>query len=240
MKTRLRLLTLAASILTWVCFASPDNLELGTPGPCDQVINRTGYALGYCEKWELARWVTYRLTADEVLNQKVSRMNAFQIDPEIKTGSASLEDYRGSGYDRGHLAPAADMKWSREAMIECFYMSNMTPQDRGCNGGIWNEIENTVRGFACSEDSIFIVTGPIVSDEPKTIGSNRVAVPDGYYKVIYDETPPQKMIGFIVPNQNVKGKPKDYACSVAEVEKRTGLGYPCQKDEGVACGICGG
>lgn len=200
-----------------------DNLDLGNPGKADQIVDREGYALGYCEAWEQPRWVTYRLTADEVLNQVTGRTDDFQPDPQIKTGSAQLDDYRGSGYDRGHLAPAADMKWSAKAMRECFYLSNMSPQDRGCNAGIWNEIENTVRGFACSERSVFIVTGPIVSDNPKKIGPNGVAVPDGFYKVVYDETPPEKMIAFSVPNYNAKGKPRDFACSVADVERATGL-----------------
>lgn len=206
------------------CAFAYDNLDYGTPGPCDQVVDREGYALGYCEKWEQPRWVTYRLTADEVLIQKTGRIDDFQSDPAIRTGSAQLEDYRGSGLDRGHLAPAADMKWSAKAMRECFYLSNMSPQDRGCNAGIWNEIEEAVRGFAKTEKSVFVVTGPIVSDPPKrTIGQNAVAVPDGFYKVVYDETPPVKMIAFVVPNRNVEGGPRDFALPVADVERATGL-----------------
>ena len=104
-------------------------------------------------------------------------------------------------------------------------MSNMCPQDRGCNAGIWNEIENTVRGFACSEQSVFIVTGPVIGNSPDTIGASRVAVPEGFYKVVYDETPPCKMIAFYVPNRNVAGKPVDYACTVDTVEKITGLDF---------------
>lgn len=159
------------------------------------------------------------------LTQVTRRSDEFAPDPLILNGP-QLEDYRGSGYDRGHLAPAADMKWSRQAMTECFYLSNMVPQDRGNNGGIWNEIENTVRGFACAEGSVFVVTGPVTPDPPVlSIGKGRVAVPTELWKVVYDETPPEKMIGFIVPNRNVKGKPRDFACSVAEVERRTGLEF---------------
>ena len=167
----------------------------------------------------------YRLTDDEVLTQVARRSEEFAPDPEIADGP-QLEDYRGSGYDRGHLAPAADMKWSRQAMTECFYLSNMVPQDRGNNSGIWNEIKNTVRGFACAEGSVFVVTGPVTPDPPVlSIGRGRVAVPTELWKVVYDETPPCKMIGFIVPNRKVPGKPKDYACSVAEVERKTGLTF---------------
>ena len=126
------LLTLLAATMS---FASPDNLELGTPGTADKLIDREGYALGYKSAWKTARWVTYRLTDDEVLNQVARRSEEFAPDPQI-IGGPQLKDYRGSGYYRGHLAPAADMKWSTRAMTECFYLSNMVPQDRGNNGGI--------------------------------------------------------------------------------------------------------
>ena len=218
------LLTLVLLFSYHLC-AGSDNLELGEPGNADKVIEREGYALGYKAAWKTAQWVMYRLTDDEVLTKVARRSEEFAPDPEIEDGP-QLEDYRGSGYDRGHLAPAADMKWSRQAMTECFYLSNMVPQDRGNNSGIWNEIENTVRGFACAEGSVFVVTGPVTPDPPVlSIGRGRVAVPTELWKVVYDETPPCKMIGFIVPNRKVAGKPKDYACSVADVERKTGLRF---------------
>ena len=204
-----------------------DNLSLGVPGKADQIIDREGYALGYDYAAKIPRWVTYRLTVAELENPKAARNDDFRPDPNLKRGAAQLEDYRGSGYDRGHMAPAADMKWSEKTMSESFYLSNMCPQDRQNNGGIWNEIEQTVRGFATKERSVFVVTGPIRrSDIPReTIGPNRVVVPDAFYKVVYDETPPEKMIAFVVDNRPVKGKPKDYACTVESVEKATGLSF---------------
>ena len=217
------LLTLS---LTSSAFAY-DHLDYGKPGPCDQLLDREGFALGYSSEWKQPKWVCYRLTADEVTMQVVGRSNDFQPDPDVRGKQAQLEDYRGSGYDRGHNAPSADMKWSARAMKECFYLSNMSPQDGSCNSGIWNEIENTVRGFACAEDKVFVATGPYVeSANPKTIGRGcRVVVPDGFWKVIYDETQPCKMIGFIVPNRKCPGKPQQYACSVADVERKTGLKF---------------
>lgn len=204
-----------------------DNLDYGTPGPCDQLLDRTGFALGYSVAWKQPKWVCYRLTAEEVTTVTVGRSNDFQPDPDVRGNQAQLEDYRGSGYDRGHNAPSADMKWSAAAMRECFYLSNMSPQDGACNSGIWNEIENTVRGFACREGSVFVLTGPYVESRmPKTIGRTcRVVVPDGFWKVIYDETPPCKMIGFLVPNRKCFGKPSAYACSVSDVERKTGLRF---------------
>lgn len=227
---------LHAVVLIIACSArASDHLEYGIPGQYDQLLGREGFALGYSSKWKQPRWVSYRLTADEVTGAVVARSNDFQPDPDIRGTQAQLEDYRGSGYDRGHNAPSADMKWSARAMRECFYLSNMSPQDGACNSGIWNEIENTVRGFACREGKVFVLTGPYVgSATPKTIGRTcRVVVPDGFWKVVYDETPPCKMIGFIVPNRQCPGKPVAYACSVADVERKTGLEFfkklPCDQ-----------
>ena len=218
---------LAATLLIACSARAGDNLTYGIPGAYDQLLDREGFALGYSSEWKQPRWVSYRLTADEVTGAVVSRSNDFQPDPDIRGTQAQLEDYRGSGYDRGHNAPSADMKWSARAMRECFYLSNMSPQDGACNSGIWNEIENTVRGFACRAGKVFVLTGPYVeSATPKMIGRTcRVVVPDGFWKVVYDETPPCKMIGFLVPNRKCPGKPAAYACSVAEVEKKTGLEF---------------
>lgn len=219
------LLAIFMPILCLRLIAQTDNIAFGSPGGVDKVIDREGYAIGYKSAWKTARWVMYRLTDDEVLSQNAKRSEMFAPDPQLADGP-KLEDYRGCGYDRGHLAPAADMKWSQKAMTECFYLSNMVPQDRGNNAGIWNEIENTVRGFACAEGSVYVITGPVTPENPELfIGNGRVAVPTGLWKVVYDETPPEKMIAFIVPNRNVTGKPRDYACSVTEVEQKTGLDF---------------
>ena len=171
-----------------------DNLDLGVPGPCSQIVNREGFAIGYSEKYEQPLWVTYRLTKEEVLSRKSSRLNDFFEDSEIKTGSATIQDYIGSGYDRGHLAPAGDMHWSDKTMLESFAMSNMSPQDPSFNRGVWSRLERAVRRFAYSEGSVFVVTGPVfVNDEGAvTIGANHVRVPEFFYKVVYDETPPHK------------------------------------------------
>ena len=203
-----------------------DNLELGVPGKCDQVVEREGYALGYVDEWEQAAWVAYRLTKDEVMSRKASRMDAFMSDPEIKTQSASPEDYRGSGYDRGHIAPAGDMHWSDKTMLESFYMSNMSPQEPSFNRGIWSKLEQAVRRFAYSEGNVFVVTGPIVTeDDTKTIGFSKVRVPGFYYKVVYDETPPEKMIAFILPNKGSKKPLDSFVVSVDDVEEATGLDF---------------
>ena len=203
-----------------------DNLDLGVPGKCDQVIEREGYALGYVEAWEQPAWVSYRLTKDEVLTRKANRESAFLEDPEVRTGSAISFDYQGSGYDRGHLAPAGDMHWSAKTMLESFYMSNMSPQAPSFNRGIWSKLEKAVRRFAYSEGSVVVVTGPIVTaDDTKTIGHNKVRVPGFYYKVVYDETPPEKMIAFILPNKGSNKSVESFVVTVDDVEEATGLDF---------------
>lgn len=110
----------------------------------NQIIKHVAYTLKYNEIYEQADWVIYLLTAEEVKGT-ILRSDNFRTDTKVKTGSASLTDYRGSGYDRGHLAPAGDMKWSKTAMSESFYMSNMSPQKPGFNRGIWRSLESLVR-----------------------------------------------------------------------------------------------
>ena len=107
-----------------------------------QIVHHTNYTLQYNEEHEQASWVAYRLTGQQIQNPSTKRKDNFRSDPKVKTGSASLSDYKGSGYDRGHLAPAADFKWSATAMSESFYMSNMSPQVPSFNRGIWKNMKS--------------------------------------------------------------------------------------------------
>ena len=203
-----------------------DNLALGIPGKCDTLIDRPGYALGYIEYHEQAAFVIYKLTAREALTKEAQRTNRFRSDPEIPTGSATTADYRRSGYDRGHLAPAADMAFSVQTMTDSFFMSNMSPQKPAFNRGIWKRLEEQVRQIAIREKAIYVVTGPILPKKKTvTIGANQVTVPTHYYKVIFDLTPPRKMIGFILPNEGSDRPLEDFAVTVDVVEKATGLDF---------------
>lgn len=202
------------------------NLDLGIPGEADCVVERPGYSLGYIEYHEQPAWVIYHLTFEEAETKAVKRNDNFREDPEIPTGSATLADYRHSGYDRGHLAPAADMAFSAETMDESFYMSNMSPQKPAFNRGIWKELEAQVRQFAITEHDVFVVTGPILPEKKTvTIGFDKVTVPREFYKVVYDLTPPEKMIGFILPNEDSDKRLQDYAVTVDAVELATGLNF---------------
>lgn len=203
-----------------------DHLKLGVPGKADTIIDRPGYALGYIEYHEQPAWVIYRLTKEQALTKAAKRGNDFREDPEIPTGSATLADYRRSGYDRGHLAPAADMAYSMRTMGDSFFMSNMSPQRPNFNRGVWKDLEAQVRSFAITEADVYIVTGPILpKTKTVTIGSNKVTVPTHYYKVVYDRTPPEKMIGFILPNDGSNRPLQDFAVTVDAVEAATGLNF---------------
>lgn len=216
---------LCLSLVARAGAAGYDNLDVGKPGVADKVVEREGYALGYSAKYKQALWVQYRLTKSEVLKRRASRLEGFQEDPEVKDGPR-LEDYAGSGYDRGHLAPAADMHWSESAMADSFYLSNISPQVADFNRGVWMALEQAVRRFAYSEDAVWVATGPVFKGwNGKTIGAGKVAVPPAYYKVVYSEKG-NKMIGFVLKNEaGDKNNLKPYACSVREVERVTGLRF---------------
>lgn len=159
-----------------------DNLALGIPGKADTIVDRPGYALGYIEYHEQPAWVIYKLTREEATTKAAKRTNRFVEDPEIPTGSATAADYRKSGYDRGHLAPAADMAFSARTMADSFFYSNMSPQKPAFNRGIWKDLEEQVRLFAIAEGEIYVVTGQILPKEKTiTIGPNQVTVPTHYY-----------------------------------------------------------
>ena len=192
----------------------------------DIVVQHTGYTLCYSEEHEQPYWVAYLLTADEVFSGEEDRNDNFREDPSIPTGSATLADYKGSGYDRGHLCPAADQSWSAKAMDDSFYLSNMSPQTHAFNAGIWLNLESAVRTFATQNQEICVVTGPVLTDGPyKTIGANKVSVPERFYKVILDYYGSEKKaIGFVL-YQDSKGSLKNFAVSVDDVEKLTGIDF---------------
>ena len=200
-------------------------LEIPAIHKQDVIIKHLGYTLSYNEKHEQANWVAYQLTADET-KKKVSRSNDFEPDESVATGSANGDDYKGSGFDRGHLAPAADMGWSEQSMHESFYYSNMSPQVPGFNRGIWKHLEEQVRQWAIDNQSIYVVTGPLFSENLPTIGTNKVSVPRYYFKVLLDYSEPSlKAIGFIIPNASSELSLRVYAVSIDSVEKVTGLDF---------------
>ena len=223
----------------------PLQLEIPFVSTSEKPIFHTGYTFLYAEKYEQASWVAYQLTSEETV-KRYNRTDRFLEDHQVKTGSATDYDYKHSGYDRGHLAPAADMGWSSNTMAESFYYSNMSPQEPSFNRGIWKKLEEQVRTWAMDYQAVYVVTGPVLKGNLSFIGPNQVAVPNYYYKVLLDtESNPKKAIGFILKNEGSKGQLIEYAVSIDSVERFTGIDFfPGledgleQKLESSFCGSC--
>ena len=216
-------------------------LEIPAIQPGDQIVEHLAYTLDYIEKFEQASWVAYELTAEET-NKQFERSSKFFTDPDVKTGSANDNDYKGSGYDRGHLAPAADMSFSEQTMLESFYYSNMSPQNPSFNRGIWKRLEEKLRDWAVLYQSVYIVTGPVLS-EGNITPTNGVAVPKYYYKVILDyHSAHLQGIGFIMRNEGATGDLQAYAVSIDSVERFTGIDFfprlPDKAEKAVESRLC--
>jgi len=187
-----------------------------------EVVHHKHYSLSYDEEHEQAEWVAYKLTEKSLRMPNVKRAKRFKDDKAVSTTSAYHNDYSHSGYTRGHLAPAGDMAFSTEAMQESFYMSNMSPQLKEFNGGIWRELEETVRDWAFDHDELYIVSGPVLKEGHiiKKIGRNEVSVPDQFYKIILDiKGRDKKAIAFLMPNEASTKPLKSYVSSIDQIEE---------------------
>ena len=206
-----------------------NNIEIPTitDERSDRIITHKGFTLSYNYDWKIPNWVAYELTDIEVKGE-VPRYDKFKPDPMVPQNvSATTNDYKHSGYDRGHLAPAADMKWDEQAMRESFYLSNICPQNPNLPGGVWKDLEEQVRDLASQKGSIFVACGPIVTDTSTTIGENKVVVPQAFFKVLLQEEEDGTIhtIGFIYENISGRKPMSTYAMTVDEVEEITGIDF---------------
>jgi endonuclease G len=192
----------------------------------DRIITHKGYTVSYNYDWKIPNWVAYELTDWEVKGE-VPRYDRFKPDPMVpQNATATTNDYKYSGYDRGHLAPAADMKWDEQAMRESFYLSNICPQNPNLNGGVWKDLEEQVRDLASQKGRIFVACGPIVNDASTTIGENKVVVPQYFFKVLLQEENGKiHTIGFVYENVSGRKPMSTYAMTVDEVEKLTSIDF---------------
>ena len=205
----------------------------------DQIVVHTGFTLSYSERHEQAEWVAYLVTAER-LRGGVKRTDNFRVDPAVPTGSAVLGDYKGSGYDRGHLAPAASMAWSKEAMSESFFLSNMSPQKPGFNRGIWKKLEAKVRDFARQHETVVVITGPVLEGGLLEIGPSGLDIPRAYYKVVLDVTEPTiEGIAFVLPNESSKKPLGRFAVTIDYVEEITGIDFFEALEDGLEAQIEG-
>lgn len=199
----------------------PGGLEIPEVRADDDVIIHTAFTLSYNEEHEQASWVAYELTRDELADNFKREKIHFKPDPKVKTGSATDDDYRGNGFDRGHLAPAGDMNFSLDALKESFYFSNISPQVRKFNSGIWKSLEEKTRDWAGRFGSVYVVTGPILEDNLRVIGGNEVSVPRRFYKAIlvFNKNFPPNAIAFLMENKSSRMPLKDFAIPVDSLEQ---------------------
>ena len=190
------------------------------------IIEHMGYTVSYNSLHRIPNWVAYELQ-DSELYGNFERGDEFNPDPQIRGRQAYDSDYRGSGWDRGHMAPSGDMKWSSQVQKECFYLSNVCPQSHNLNAGLWNDLEKQVRYEAKYYGTIWVVTGPVIGDgRYGTIGENKVTIPDGFFKALLTKdkkTGEFISIGFYFPNESCSGDLSDYAMSVNDLEEIVGM-----------------
>lgn len=209
------------------------HLKLGKPQAVYERV-RQGYVLAQDARLKIPLWVQYELSVND-LNGSASRTDDFRADTSIPFGARSeLDDYSGSGFDRGHMAPAGDMTRSRKVMSDSFFLSNMSPQvGIGFNRQIWKNLEEAVRGWVAQRQTLTIITGPIFSVEDdhvsyEVIGPNKLAVPTHFFKIIVDTNSPDKVeaLAFIMPNERLSGRHySEFLTTIDEIEKATGLDF---------------
>lgn len=189
------------------------------------VVHHSYYSLGYNEKTEQANWVAYSLTKPSLRAKNVTRERYFKPDYSVHTRSAFFRDYSNSGYTKGHLAPAGDMAFNKKAMKESFFMSNISPQIRKFNNGVWKELEENTRDWAYQKGEIFVVSGPVFyGNNYKKIGQNKVGVPDAFYKILLDKSESES-IAFIIPHEKTDLPLSQFATSINEVESVVNIDF---------------
>lgn len=197
-----------------------------------QVIVHDHYTLSYNEQYEQAEWVAYVLKKGGKDNSY--KRPFFIEDPKVKTHSADWKNYKNSGFDKGHLCPAGDMKFSKKAFEDTFYTSNISPQRHEFNEGVWNRLEQKIRYWSDKYGTVYVVTGGVLTANLKTIGTEKVAVPEFFYKVLLAKSNGSyRVIAFIVPNQKSDRPLYEFVVSTDDVEKRTGIDFFPQLDDKV-------
>ena len=188
----------------------------------EYIVHYKGMTVSFNPRLHIPNWVAWELTADEAQGEE-PRYDTFSADESVP-GSADPWDYKYTGYDRGHICPAGDLRWDPEAMKESFYMTNMCPQTPDFNRGTWQKLENKCRQRAMADSAIIIIAGPVLTDEIKEyLGDNKVAVPNRFFKVVLSPFREEPVaIGFLMNNGKVEGGMQGAAVTVDEVEAITG------------------
>ncbi|MGM8361493.1 DNA/RNA non-specific endonuclease [Flavobacterium sp. ARAG 55.4] len=198
-----------------------------------QIVEHNYFTLSYNEKAEQAEWVAYELKKSYIKNSDFKRP-FFIEDPKVKTKSADWRNYKKSGFDKGHLCPAADMEFDIEAYNDTFYTSNISPQNHDFNAGIWNRLEQKVRFWAVENNGLIIVTGGVLKGSSKSVGKEKVIVPDYFYKILLKHSKGNyKMLAFLIPNKKSSKPIYDYVVSVDKLEGMTGIDFFPKLDDSI-------
>ena len=194
---------------------------------------RLGYAGLYDPEIKTPLWVSERISRNDLKGLAKRDGLDFEDDPQVPAMDG-IEHYKRSGLDKGHLAPAADFRWSQEAMRQSFMFSNAVPQNSTHNRKIWSYLESMVREMAARRGALVVVTGPVFTQPvswlrygrvSQTHRSDAIPVPANLFKVIVDPVS-HEMTAFVIPNDDQRGEdPRPYQVSVREVERLTGLDF---------------
>lgn len=189
-----------------------------------ELIKHKFFTLCYSEEHEQALWVYYFLKD----SQNTTNYNRpfFIEDPKVATQSADWRNYKNSCYDKGHLCPAGDMKFSKEAYEATFYTSNISPQLPDFNAGIWNRLEQKTRYWASQNNGLYVITGPVFEKQPTTIGKENVSVPSYFYKILFKKQHNQfKTIAFLVPHRSSEAPLYQFVTHIDAIEEKTGINF---------------
>ena len=198
-----------------------ERLELPATNIWDVIIEHTGYSSSFNSTLLIPNWVAYELTSEELKGTVRRPSNSpFQPDPDYQGRQPERGDYSNSGWDKGHLAPCADMKWDENAMIESFYFTNICPQDHDFNAKDWEKLEEKARSIAQKKGSLYIICGPVVTKgEYGTLGNNKVTIPDSFFKAfLYKDSSGYHSIAYLMPNKNTGLPTSNFAMSVNDLE----------------------
>lgn len=192
-----------------------------------KILHRVGYTTSYNAANRIPNWVAWHLTPNHVSGRYQRGSEVFHEDDDVSNPKAYDSDYRGSGYDRGHMCPSGDNKWSKEAQEQSFLFTNICPQRHSLNAGAWNDVELQCRAWAKRYGDLYIVCGPVLYDQQhKTIGRNRVVVPEAFFKVVLRKQDNNyKAIGFVYENKGASRDMNRYVRSIDDVEQLTGLDF---------------
>lgn len=192
----------------------------------EQILYRKGYTVSYNKEHKIPNWVAWHLTAEHTSGSHRRPGGAWHEDTDVPQPRATFDDYRDSGWSKGHMCPAGDNKWDQDAMYDTFLFTNCCPQDANLNSGDWNQIEMACRRWAQKYGDIFIVCGPILyGTEHETIGPNKVVVPEAFFKVVICLEGKPKGIGFIRKNTDTSRRNDLYVNTINEVERITGMTF---------------